>query len=76
MDIGKLLIFIGSLLILAGIGFLFLPKIIPWFGNLPGDIRIERTNTNIYIPITSMILSSVLITVLVNIILWLITKFK
>ena len=30
-----------------------------WFGRLPGDIRIERPHTRIYIPLTSMLLVSV-----------------
>jgi hypothetical protein len=30
-----------------------------WFGRLPGDIRYESGNTRIYIPITTMLLVSV-----------------
>ena len=30
-----------------------------WFGHLPGDIRIERENVRIYIPVMSMLLISV-----------------
>ena len=37
-----------------------------WFGHLPGDIRIERGSTRILVPITSMLLISIVLTVLVN----------
>src|SRR5271165_7215376 len=33
-----------------------------WFGHLPGDIRIERENVRIYIPVISMLLVSVVAT--------------
>jgi hypothetical protein len=37
-----------------------------WFGRLPGDIRIERPHTRIYVPITSMLLVSVVLSLLVT----------
>lgn len=37
-------------------------------GRLPGDIRIERENIRIYIPITTMILLSILLTIILNLI--------
>ncbi|EUA08750.1 hypothetical protein I553_9807 [Mycobacterium xenopi 4042] len=42
-----------------------------WLGNLPGDIRITSGNTRIYIPITSMLLVSVA----VNVLLWVVLSF-
>jgi hypothetical protein len=43
-----------------------------WFGRLPGDIRFEGGNSRVYIPITSMLIVSVALTVVVNLIrrLW------
>ena len=32
-----------------------------WFGRLPGDIRIERGATRVYVPIVSMLLLSLAI---------------
>ena len=50
-------------LIIAGIGVVWLlAPSIPWLGKLPGDIRIEGEKTRIYIPITSCILLSLLLT--------------
>jgi hypothetical protein len=37
-----------------------------WFGRLPGDVRYETESTRIYLPITSMIVVSLVVTLLVN----------
>ena len=62
-----LLIVIGFVVILGGL--LLLAGGLDWFGRLPGDIRIERGNTRIYIPIASMILISIVLNLLLYIIL-------
>lgn len=33
-----------------------------WFGHLPGDIRIERPNVRLFVPVTSMVLVSIVLT--------------
>lgn len=37
-----------------------------WFGRLPGDIRYEGERTRVFIPVTSMIVTSVVLTLLAN----------
>jgi len=69
--IAKMLIGTGVVLILAGIIFGFSQKYFQWFGHLPGDIRIERENFKVFIPITSMLLVSILL----SLIFWLRRKF-
>jgi hypothetical protein len=79
MDLGRFLIIIGSAILILGLGLILLPKLFSWFGNLPGDIRILKENTKILIPITSMIILSVTLTLILNGIFWLIkilTKWK
>ena len=76
MDIGRLLIFIGIVLIVVGVAIVFFPKLFAWFGHLPGDIRIEKENTRLIIPITSMIIASVILTLLFNGIMLLISFFS
>jgi hypothetical protein len=54
---------LGSILIMAGvvivaIGLLVGTGWLSWFGRLPGDIRIERDNVNVYNPLASMLLLS------------------
>jgi hypothetical protein len=53
---------------LAGIIIYFFHDKLHWIGRLPGDVRIERENSRIYFPITSMIILSLLLTILINII--------
>ena len=62
-----LLLVVGGLL-LVGIGLLVWSGALSWFGRLPGDIRIERPGTRVYVPITSMVLLSVVISLLLAII--------
>ncbi|ATG91378.1 DUF2905 domain-containing protein [Methylomonas koyamae] len=66
MEPGKVLISIGALLLGVGLVLNYAPWLVSWFGKLPGDIRIQNKNSFVFIPITSMILASVLITVLAN----------
>ncbi|MEW6737306.1 MAG: DUF2905 domain-containing protein [Acidobacteriota bacterium] len=59
----------GLLIMIAGtaialIGFLVWSGSLAWFGHLPGDIRIERDSIRVYVPITSMLIVSVLLSVL------------
>jgi hypothetical protein len=44
----------------------FTPWLLNWFGKLPGDIRIEEDRGTIFIPITSMIIISIIITIVIN----------
>jgi hypothetical protein len=39
-----------------------------WFGRLPGDLRFERSNLRVYVPIVSMLLVSLVLTVLLSLI--------
>ena len=55
-SVGLTLILIGAILIIVGL--LTWAGALSWFGRLPGDIRIERTNMRMYIPLTSMLLVS------------------
>jgi len=56
----------GALLLLFGALLHFAPWSLNWFGKLPGDIRIETASGKIFIPITSMLIISVALTLLLN----------
>lgn len=63
------------LLIIAGAVLLAIGLLWPWIqrlglGRLPGDIVIERDDFQLYLPITTMILVSLVLTVLI----WLFRK--
>ena len=64
---GKWFIVAGGILVIVGIVLHFFPGIFGWFGRLPGDIRIETANGRVFIPVTSMILLSIVLSVLVSI---------
>lgn len=57
------LVIIGLGLMAVVVGFLVMYGGLSWFGHLPGDIHIERGGTHVYVPITSMILLSLALTV-------------
>lgn len=61
----KTLLVLGVLFVLAALLWPWLAKL-P-FGRLPGDIVIERPGLRVYIPVTSMILVSAVL----SLILWL-----
>jgi membrane protein implicated in regulation of membrane protease activity len=61
--------FVGLALIIGGIclvfvGLLFYSGWLSWFGRLPGDIRYEGDNVQVYVPIVSMLIVSVVLSVL------------
>lgn len=66
-EIGRILLIVG--LVVAGIGLLAVLGVRIPFGNLPGDIRIEGERGGIFIPLASMIIISLILTVLLNIFL-------
>ncbi len=60
------LMMLGALLLVVGALLHFAPWSLNWFGKLPGDIRIETGSGKVFIPVTSMLIISVVLTVLVN----------
>ncbi|MBA3892299.1 MAG: DUF2905 domain-containing protein [Gemmatimonadales bacterium] len=63
---GPMLVAIGVGLIL--IGLLFWSGSLSWFGRLPGDIRIERESMRIYVPIVSMLLVSIVLSLVLYVV--------
>jgi len=60
---------VGLLVVVAGAGLVIVGVLIysgalSWFGRLPGDIRYEGANTRVYVPIVSMLLASIVLSVL------------
>lgn len=65
---GNVLMMIGAAVVLVGALVRFAPGLFGWFGHLPGDIDIRSEDSRVFIPITSMILVSVVLTVIVNLV--------
>ena len=64
----NLLIAVGAGIVVVGVALRYFPGLFSWFGNLPGDIRRETENTTIFIPITSMLVVSVLASVILGVV--------
>ncbi len=63
--VGRALLILGVVLVGVGLVLVLAPKV-PFLGRLPGDIRIQRDGVTIYIPIASMVVVSVVLSVLVS----------
>jgi hypothetical protein len=68
MDMQRLLIGLGLLILLAGIAWPVLTRI--GFGRLPGDIIIHRGGTTFYFPLVTCIVVSIALSLL----LWLFNR--
>ena len=64
-DTGLYLLLLGGVIVLAGLVIYFFHDKLHWIGHLPGDIRIERENFRLYIPITTMLVFSAVLSIVV-----------
>lgn len=72
-DIGRLLLIVGGVFVLLGLAFLLIGRA-PFLGHLPGDISFRRGNVRVFFPLVSCLLASVVLTVLLNLLLWLVRR--
>ena len=63
-ELGRILMIIGIVLVIVG-GLAMLGIRLP-FGRLPGDIAIEGERGGVYIPIVTMLIISIVLTLIVN----------
>lgn len=68
---GKILIIIGIVLVIAGILVTYSDRI-PFIGKLPGDILIEKGNSRFYFPLTT----SILISIIISLILYFVNRWR
>jgi len=66
--VSRLLMALGALLVVAGVVWPWLKRV-PWF-HLPGDIVIDRPGLKVFIPIATM----VVVSVVMSVVAWLIKK--
>jgi hypothetical protein len=65
-ELGRLIVGTGAVLVLVGV--LVWSGALGWFGRLPGDIRVERETVRIYIPLASMLVVSVALSLLLGLV--------
>ena len=63
---GKAFIIIGLFIVVVGLIMQYAPGLFGWFGHLPGDIRREGEHGTLFIPITSMIVVSIVLSIIIN----------
>jgi hypothetical protein len=71
--LGKILLIVGGIIVVLGLLLVFSSHI-PFLGKLPGDIFVRKDGFSIYFPIVTLIILSILITIIVNVILYFINK--
>jgi len=64
--IGNWLIILGLFLVVAGV--IAKTGVFGWFGQLPGDVHIKREGFQFFLPITSMLIVSVVLSLLVSLV--------
>lgn len=71
--IGRLLLILGIAIAILGL-ILTLAGRVPWLGRLPGDLVIQRDNVSCFLPLATMIVLSLALTVIANLVLWLLRR--
>ena len=69
--IGRILLVAGFVLLVVGALLTFAPGL-SWLGRLPGDIRVERPGFRLFVPITT----SLLLSVLLSLVMYLVSKLR
>ncbi len=67
--LGRMLIIAGLVLVAIGLLIGLAPRL-PWFGRLPGDIMIRRGQFSFFMPITTCLLLSLVL----SLVLWLLRR--
>jgi hypothetical protein len=70
MGLGRFLIVIGVVLIVAGLAVTYGGRLPIRLGRLPGDIAIHGKNSSFYFPLTTCILLSVVI----SLVMWILRR--
>jgi hypothetical protein len=65
--VGRSLLLVGLLLAAMGLVLVIAPRV-PFLGRLPGDIRFERDGVVVFIPLATMLLVSVVLTIVLSIV--------
>jgi preprotein translocase subunit SecY len=65
-DLGRMLVFVGGLLLVIGLIFILAGKVNLPIGRLPGDIVYRGKNTTFYFPLMTSILLSVILSLVLH----------
>jgi hypothetical protein len=71
-DLGRVLILLGALAMVAGLVFILLGRANIPLGRLPGDIVYRGKNSTFYFPLAT----SILVSVVLSVVMYLIGRFR
>ena len=72
MELGKLLVFFGAMLVVAGIVLMLMGRMNVPLGRLPGDFLYRGKNTTVYFPLAT----SLVVSVALSIVLYLVSRWR
>ena len=72
----KILFGLAFVALVAGLAMWKAPWLYSWFGKLPGDIHYEGEHSQVFFPLVSMLVVSGVLTLVVNLIGWLLHKLR
>ena len=70
MDLGRTLMLVGALILLAGFA-ISLSDRIPLVGRLPGDLTFRGDGWTVYAPLATSIVLSIVLTLALSLVAWL-----
>jgi hypothetical protein len=71
-DLGRVLVFIGGLLLVLGIVLILAGKVNLPIGRLPGDIVYRGKHTTFYVPL----MTSILLSLILSLVLYLVNRMR
>ncbi len=71
-DVGRILIFLGGILLVVGLIFILAGKVNLPIGRLPGDVVYRGKNTTLYFPL----MTSILLSVILSLVLYFVNRMR
>jgi len=71
-DLGRVLVFVGGLLLVIGVGLILAGKVNLPIGRLPGDIVYRGRNTTFYFPL----MTSILLSIILSMVLYFVNRMR
>ncbi len=71
-DLGRMLVFVGGLLLVIGVVLILAGKVNLPMGRLPGDIVYRGRNTTFYFPL----MTSILLSIILSLVLYFVNRMR
>jgi hypothetical protein len=64
-DVGRSIVVLGLVIAAVGVLVMLLPRM-PWLGQLPGDVHIDRPGFSVHFPLVTCLVVSAVATIILN----------